>query len=54
MAKKVKTSYTMSEEADVLLAKVADKDDRSKSAMLEKLIKDAAKAMGIKAAQDND
>lgn len=40
---KIKTSFTLSEEALELLKKLAEKNDRSSASMLEQLIKEAAK-----------
>lgn len=39
---KIKTSFTLSEEAVSLLKKLAIKNDRSQASMLEVLIKEAA------------
>jgi hypothetical protein len=44
---KKKTSFSISENVDKLLAKLADKNSRSKASMLEVLIKEAAAANQI-------
>jgi len=42
-----KTSFTISQLADNLLAALSDKNDRSKASMLEVLIKEEANRQGI-------
>jgi predicted DNA-binding protein len=46
-APKKKTSFSISKEAEYLLDRLADKDSRTKSQMVEVLIKRAANELGI-------
>jgi len=47
MKVRVKRSYALTDEADKLLGKMADKNGISKSAVLEIIIREAAKNQGV-------
>jgi hypothetical protein len=47
MKLRVKRSYALTDEADKLLGKMADKNGISKSAVLEIIIREAAKLQGV-------
>lgn len=48
MAKKLSTSFYLSDDAKELLRKLCEKENRSQGNMIEQLIKEAAKKSGIK------